>query len=75
MQIKFEKKVAPTPKQFKELAMFLQEPKYGWGNYSDGEPIDLNHHQYYDEIKKGAFGTYTYRVNLSYQLITVKEVK
>lgn len=75
MNIKFEKKVELSQEQMLELAKLLEEPDMGWGKDAQGEPIELKHSQYYDEVSSGDYGEYHYRVNLSYQLITVKEVK
>ena len=75
MTIKFEKKVELTQDQMLELAALLGIPDMGWDKDCDNKPIPLQHGQYYDVVSNGDHGRYEYRINLSYELITIKSVK
>ena len=74
MRIKFERKVELTQKQIFELATLLKRPDMGWKYDSQNNPIQLTNNQYYDAMLSGDYANYEYRVNLSYELITVKSV-
>jgi len=71
MKIKFEKKVAPTLDQLEELTDFIKNAL----RKHEENPQKLEHGQYFNVRADGNHGVYTYRVNVSYQLVTVKEVK
>ena len=75
MTIKFEKSVCLSHDQMLELAALLETPDMGFDKDCDNKPIPLQHGQYYDVVSNGDHGTYEYRINLSYELITIKGVK
>jgi uncharacterized protein with FMN-binding domain len=74
MEIKFNKKVKLSHQQLNELPEILQEPYNGWQAEYEELHDDTMKSGVYDVTAQGMHGKYTYRVNLSFELITVLEV-
>ena len=74
MKIRILQGVELTQNQMIELSTLLRTPDMGWDKDCNNEPIPLQQGQYYDVKSAGDYAVYSYRVNLSYQLITIMEV-
>lgn len=76
MKLKVMQGVKLTQDQAKEVAeSIMTEPDMGWGwdmsQGVNGAPTP----NVYEEELQGEHGTYSYRVNLSWDMITLKSVK
>jgi len=76
MTLKFAPGVRPTQEQALEIAqVVMAEPDMGWDwDLEHNEPASVRHKSY-DVQLDGEYGTYHYRVNLSWELITILSVK
>ena len=71
MIIKIDRDVRMNQNQLNELTIVLAEPDMGWDVDNDYNELPL----VYDIEFEGIHATYTYRVNRSWQMITLLEVK
>lgn len=74
MKLKYAQGVSTTQEQAREVAeLVMSEPDYGWAYDSDKrKPMKTG---VYDVELHAEHGVYTYRVNISFRLITLKSVK
>jgi len=72
MRVKFEQGVQPTVDQIREIANSIcEKPDMGW-NYNH----ETGKQEFVQTIRlQGEEGDYLYRVNLSWEMITILEIK
>jgi hypothetical protein len=74
MKLKYAQGVSTTQEQAREIAeVIMTQPDMGW-SYDSGNRTDRKT-GVYDVEFEGEHGIYHYRVNLSFELITLKSVK
>jgi hypothetical protein len=79
MQLKIEQGIKLTREQVLEIGnTIMQEPDMGWKPWvfdsaADREEWEKRHK--WEEELQGEHGTYTYRINLSWNMITILDVK
>ncbi len=74
MELKIAKHIKLTHDQVKELHLITTEPDNGWETDYNNLGGNMKANVYEVELKTDV-ATYHYRVNLSFQLITLLEVK
>jgi hypothetical protein len=73
MKLKLAQGVSLTQEQTLEVAqVIMTEPDMGWGYDSETRSTKSG---VYDVVLDGEHGQYKYRVNTSFELITLKAVK
>ena len=76
MKLKIEKGIRLTQEQANEIAnSIMREPDMGWEDYYQlGEAVSERHKAYKVELY-GEHGVYDYKINLSWELITIEKVR
>ena len=76
MKLKIQRGIILTQDQVREIAnSIMAEPDITWEGELETVETVTPHHKSYDAELDGEFGRYHYRVNLSWELITILDVK
>ena len=76
MRLKLSRDLRPTKEQVLEIAnMIMNPPESGWKEYLETLDHDSTKTNVYDVDFVGKHGKYISRINLSFKLITIFEIK
>lgn len=75
MKIKFAQGIEITREQMHDLHAIMKEPDCGWDKEFYADYAKQLRNGVYEVAAQGQHGTYTYRVNTHWNLITLKKVE